>query len=255
MSAGETPRANSDTIPAMTRLIETGEFDLDKTITATYFTLRWAIVGIAAAFPLLLWIGGWWVYGKGLQDSLSAYYCTGMRNWFVGVLFSVAACLFAYKGLSDREDNLLNGAAILSVLTAVNPLCWHPRWWFLPWGTPHDVFAVTFFVMIALACWLCQDDSLNLGLVPPEKQRAYRLKYTLTGLALVLFPAIAVVLHFGPLRRSFQAWIFWVEAAAIWVFAFYWYTKSGELRDAIGAQIRRRRAREVGRTEGGKQAL
>jgi hypothetical protein len=235
----------------MTRLTVTGEFDLDKTITATYFTLRWAIVGIAVAFPPLLWIGGCWVYKVGLQNSLSAYYATGMRDWFVGVLFSVAACLFAYKGLSDREDYLLNGAAIFAVLTAVNPFCWRPSWWFLGKDvSPHDVFAVTFFVMIALACWLCQDDSLNLGLAPPERQRAYRLKYTTIGIALVAFPILAVLLNAGVLRRPFGSSVFWVEAAAIWVFAFYWYTKSGELRDAISAQIRRRRAREIERPDG-----
>jgi len=229
----------------MTRLTETGEFDLDKTFTATYFTLRWAIVGIAVAFPLLLWIGGCWVYKTGLQNSLSAYYNTGMRDWFVGVLFAVAACLFPYKGLSDRESNLLNTAAILAVLTAVNPFDWRPSWWFLPSGTPHDVFAVTFFVMIALACWLCQDDSLNLGLVPPDKQRAYRLKYTLIGVALVAFPLLAVLLNVRTFGRTPGSSVFWVEAAAIWVFAFYWYTKSGELRDAIHGQMLRRRAREA----------
>jgi len=237
----------------MTRLTETGEFDLDTTITATYFTLRWAIVGIAAAFPPLLWMGGCRFYKTGLQDSLSAYYNTGMRDWFVGILFAVAACLYAYKGLSDREDYLLNGAAILALLTAVNPFSWYPRWFF---GgkhvSPHDVFAVAFFVAIALACWLCQDDSLNLGLVPAEKQRAYRLKYTLTGFALVLFPLIAVLLNTRVLRRPFGSSVFWAEAAAVWVFAFYWYTKSGELRDAIQAQIR---ARKAERREGGEHGL
>jgi hypothetical protein len=238
----------------MTRLTETGEFDLDKTIQATYFTLRWAIVGIAVAFPLLLWAGGCRVYNLGLQDSLSAYYNTGMRDWFVGVLFAVAACLYAYKGLSDREDYLLNGAAILALLTAVNPFSWHPSWWFLPWGSPHDVFAVTFFLMIALACWLCQDDSLKLGLVPPGKERAYRWKYATIGIALVLFPLIAVLLNVGAFRRPFKSSVFWAEAAAIWVFAFYWYTKSGELRDAIGAQVRTRRERDE-RPDGDKRAL
>jgi len=236
----------------MTRLTEIGEFDLDKTITVTYFALRWAIVGIAVAFPLLLWVGGCLVYKVGLRDSLSAYYCTGMRNWFVGVLFSVAACLYVYKGLSDREDYLLNSAAILAVLTAVNPFYWRPSWWFLGERvSPHDLFAVAFFVMIALACWLCQDDSLSLGLVPPGKERAYRLKYTITGVALVAFPALAVLLNVGALRRPFGSSVFWAEAAAIWVFAFYWYTKSGELKDAIYAQIRKRRARETERSERG----
>jgi hypothetical protein len=215
----------------MARVTASGRFDLDRTFEATYFGLRWGLVALAAAFPLLLWWGGAKFYGIPLQNSMSAYYLTGMRDWFVGILFAVAACLYLYKGLSERENYLLNTAGLFAVGIAVNPLNWQPEW--LPKGwRPHDIFAVSFFVMIALSCWLCQDDSLALGLVPPHRVARYRFKYAATGVALVALPAVAVLINSGVFARGFETSIFWVEAVAIWVFGFYWYTKSGELRQA-----------------------
>jgi hypothetical protein len=42
----------------MVRLKAKGEFDLDRTMLATYFSLRWATVAMAVAFPPLMVIGG-----------------------------------------------------------------------------------------------------------------------------------------------------------------------------------------------------
>ena len=222
----------------MARLTRDGEFDLDQTANATYFGLRWAIVIVAVTLPLLLWWGGYLV-DTHLQDSISAYYRTPMRNWFVGCLFGVAACLCVYKGLSDRESLMLNVAALLAVGVAVNPLDWKPAW--LPDGlTPHGICAVLFFVMIALACWLCQDDSLKLGLVPPDRVARYRAKYTITGVALVALPVVAAFLNIGVFSRRPGSSIFWLEAVAVWVFSFYWYTKTGELKKAIERRTMRR---------------
>lgn len=236
----------------MTRRLPTGEFDLDTTITETYFGLRWLMVAMAAAFPLLLWWGGELAHGIPLQASMSAYYYSAMRDWFVGVLVAVGACLFLYKGLSDKESYLLKAAAVFAVGVAVNPMDWTPSWWFLPEDvlTPHGICAVLFFAMIALACWLCQDDSLNLGLVPPQDQAAYRAKYAAIGVALLVLPLLGVAFEVGVIGKPLQQSVFWAEAFAIWVFAFYWYTKSGELKKAIEGQVRKRRRARVPATNG-----
>jgi hypothetical protein len=216
----------------MVRLTREGDFALDQTMRATYFSLRRTIVLVAVTLPPLLWWGGYLAFGIHLQDSIGAYYTTAIRDWFVGCLFGVAACLYVYKGLSDRESFLLNMAALFAVGVAVNPLDWKPAW--LPDGlTPHGICAVLFFAMIALACWLCQDDSLRLGLVPPDRVARYRAKYTLTGIALVALPVVASTINTGVPGRAPGSSIFRLEAVAVWVFSFYWYTKTGELQKAI----------------------
>jgi len=203
------------------------------------------MVALAVNFPLLLWWGGHVFRNLPLQDSMSAYYLTEMRDWFVGILFSVAACLYLYKGLSEKENYLLNGAGVFAVGIAVSPLNWHPDW--LPRDfSPHGAFAILFFATIALACWLCQDDSLNLGLIPAPDRSRYRIKYSATGVALVVLPCMAFLLNIGIFARPFESSIFWVEAVSIWVFAFYWYTKSGELREAARRESRERLPRATG---------
>jgi hypothetical protein len=47
----------------MARLTADYRFDLDRTITGTYFALRWGLVAIAAAFPLVLVVGGFLFHG------------------------------------------------------------------------------------------------------------------------------------------------------------------------------------------------
>ena len=130
----------------MLRQDANGRFDLETTITDTYFDLRWGMVGMAVAFPVLLWFGGRLVHELPLQDSMSAYYATDMRDWFVGILFAVAACLYLYQGLSDKENYLLNAAGVFAVGIAVNPFNWRPGWWFLPNSiSPQGICAGCFF--------------------------------------------------------------------------------------------------------------
>lgn len=216
----------------MVRLTPSKQFDFAATITDTYFALRIGLAAMAAALPLILWWGGKLVYDLPLQVSMSAYYLTPMRNWFVGILFAAAACLYVYKGLSDREDWLLNIAAVFAVLIAVNPVDWQPS--FLPDGIrPHDLAAFGFFGMITLACWLCQRDSIDLNLIPPEDQRMYRAKYAVLGVLLVALPAVAIAL-----RHQLSDYTFWAELASIWTFAYYWFTKSGELKQLLEREVK-----------------
>jgi hypothetical protein len=224
-----------------------GLIELDRTITETYFTLRWGMVIIAVVFPILLWAGG--VRFSALPfwpplASMSAYYDSGMRDWFVGFLFAVAVCLYLYKGLSDKENYLLNSAGVFSVGIAVNPSCWHPEGW-PKYLSPHGICAGFFFLMIILDCWLCSGDSFALGLLPATEKRIYAKKYQAIALALILVPTLAfsvnTLVTTGLLGRPFSSSLFWIETTAIWVFAFYWHTKSGELERAIKDATKRRR--------------
>ncbi len=219
-----------------------GLLELDTSITATYFSLRWGMVIIAVAFPILLWLGGSWFRELSLWpplDSMSAYYDSGMRDWFVGFLFAVAVCLYLYKGLSEKENYLLNSAGIFSVGIAVNPFSWHPAGWPAKL-TPHGICAGLFFLMIVLDCWLCSGDSFALGLLPASEEELYAKKYRAIGIALIVVPLLAFLINTHVLGEPFSSSVFWIEATAIWVFAFYWHTKSGELERALAEAKKQR---------------
>jgi hypothetical protein len=56
-----------------------------------------------------------------VQTSISAYYYTPVRGYFVGALLSIGTCLFCLKGNTGREDVLLSLAGICAAVVALVP--------------------------------------------------------------------------------------------------------------------------------------
>jgi len=218
--------------------------ELLASMTDTYFWLRWATGVIAVAFPIVLWIGGKIVHGLDLQRSMSAYYFTDMRDWFVGILFAIGAALYFYEGLTSLENHFMTAAALFAAGTAINPMGWFPTWWpsfLVKLGfTPHGISAISFFVMIIFSCWFCHSDILKLKLVP-QGAAALRRKYLFLSALLLIAPAAAVVLNIRDGKPG-ESTVFYVEAFSIWSFAAYWFIKTGELVDALEATKEHARA-------------
>ena len=75
------------------------------------------MIGILAfLFPLILYLGGrYFANCNEALPSLSSYYHTGMRNWFVGILSAVAFFLFCYQGEECRDLVAGKLAAIIAL--------------------------------------------------------------------------------------------------------------------------------------------
>jgi hypothetical protein len=85
-----------------------------------YLILRILVGGLGIALPFLLVLGDGILYSGDPfpRDSLSAYYYSGVREWFVGALFAFSVFLITYKVSEANLDNLLSlvaGAAVLVV--------------------------------------------------------------------------------------------------------------------------------------------
>ncbi|MEN8228312.1 MAG: hypothetical protein ABFS38_09180 [Bacteroidota bacterium] len=72
----------------------------------SHYAMRKAIGILGISLPVILVVGSA-AFGKcdEVQQSISAYYHTNMRNIFVGVLSAVALFLFSYRG-HDWMDNI-----------------------------------------------------------------------------------------------------------------------------------------------------
>jgi len=202
---------------------------LQQHILSTYLDIRRGIAIIGIIFPFLLWIGGRVRYGLPLQDSMSAYYYTPMRDWFVGLLFVTGTFLVLYKGFSHAEDWALNIGGVLAVGVAIFPM---PLEKGKEWITLHGFCAVGLFFSIAFVALFCAKDTLELikdTKIPNPEQVIARLKklYNGIGVAMILAVAAAYLLNnaFDTGRSTF-----WVEAAGILSFGFYWLVKSWELQ-------------------------
>lgn len=203
--------------------------ELQKHMTATYFTLRMGIIIVAATLPLILWFVGK-ALGVPLKDSMSAYYysdVTLLRDVFVGILCAAGAFLYLYKGFSTRENYALNCAGILIICVA-----------FIPTTAPgqpaqafsaHGASAVLFFVAIAYVCLFRASDTLSL-MKDGALRRRYSLSYRMLGIGMITAPATAYVLTMlARGRGDANPYVFFVEFVGVWIFAAYWLLKSREI--------------------------
>jgi hypothetical protein len=222
---------------------------LQQNILSTYFTLRMGIVVLSVLLPVILYVGGK-VGGIDLLNSMSAYYGghSGlMRNWLVGILWTVGSFLYLYKGYSTLENILLNFAGSFAVGVAMIPCnCWPEA--IGPDNTLHAVVAVAFFLCMACVCLFCAADTISL--LPDQKTRdRFKRQYRIIGVLLVASPLSAIAVSY--VLRQFDNYKFFVEAFGVWVFAAYWLVKSREFsitsaeKRALHGQLENRRGRGV----------
>ena len=87
----------------------------------TWRYLRLAMVGLTIG--LLVSVAHEWrtVDSHCFQESLSAYYYTPVRGFFVAALLSIGVCMFCLKGSREVEDVLLNLAGMFAAVVALVP--------------------------------------------------------------------------------------------------------------------------------------
>lgn len=205
--------------------------ELRDHIFDTYVSLRYGLALIGAVLPVLVYAIAA-VYGVELQGSLSAYYWApdGLnapsRNWFVGCLFAVAACLYLYKGFTTTENVALNLAAVFAVGVAVFPTEWNCKAADCGRFSTHGTSAVLMFLCLVFVVWFCAGDTLSL--LPEASAARYRMIYRSIGLVMLVSPLTAFLLN-SVIGRG-EAYVFFIEAAGIWAFAAYWLVKSSEFK-------------------------
>jgi hypothetical protein len=89
----------------------------------SYIFMRFAIGVLGAALPLQLFAEPLFFDGQPfLRGSLSAYYYSGMREFFVGVLWAIGVFLITYKFADfTRESRASTYAGLAVILVALFP--------------------------------------------------------------------------------------------------------------------------------------
>jgi hypothetical protein len=233
-----------------------------------FVRVRLGVGIIGLLFPFVLWGVGKVYYNIPLAGSMSAYYHTTiecrdphsvdtckaevthpdadhpevtkivdpppgigpLRNWFVGGLFIMGACLFLIHGFSIWEKILLDVAGVLAFMVALNPMPWKIQ---SPAGFPiHYVSAVAFFFMIALVCLFCSRKSLHYFPHRPNRKHyvtLYKRAYMCLGLLMAASPVTARVFNDVTGQSSVG---FWMEAFGIISFGTYWILKTLEFHQS-----------------------
>jgi hypothetical protein len=92
--------------------------------TRTYLWMRLGVGALGVLLPVLLISLDAIIFDGHpfVRDSMSAYYYSGMREFFVGVIFGSGAFLLAYKVSEVSLDNTASiGAGISAWLIAMSP--------------------------------------------------------------------------------------------------------------------------------------
>lgn len=229
--------------------------ELLKHFSKTYLALRGGLIILAFSMPLVLYFVGKFLHGLDLQPSMSAYFWAAdesqcatfpMRTYFVGYLFAVGVGLIAYKGLTERENTLLNLAGFSAFIVALFPERIVPEeagadprlaalfencpavkdWAEIPSWPIHYIAAVVLFVLLAIVAWTCAKKSL--GYLPAgEDPKKFEKLYKIIAIGMVLFPAIGLAVSY--LMNATYSMVFFIEAAGVVTFGAYWTVKTWEL--------------------------
>lgn len=207
-------------------------------LVISYLGIRRAVGIIGLLLPPTLLLGGW-LLGVPIQDDMSSYYHTPLRDVFVGSLCAIGVFLLCYRGHDRTEDWTANFACVSALALAFFPLDFasQPPVQRTIAGHLHTLAGAIFFMTLAVYSLRHfprpSDDD------PPDRlTRQRNLVYRVSGLIILgSMPAMGAYLflippHWREIADRFNA-LFWLEWTAVWSFASAWLTKGR----VIGADL------------------
>ena len=211
-----------------------GKKDIPELIS--YLTLRKAVGILGLSFPIVL-VAGSFIAGncQEIQSSISAYYHTGMRDLFVGILCSIALFLYTYKGYNQMDTIAGNLAGIFALGVAFFPTSIAgPLSACIPEPIDNHVIdtihyasaAGLFLVLSYFSLFLFTKSDGKPSKMKLKRNKIYRVcGYIMLG-SIVLIAAYSICGHYERCKALEQyAPVFWMETIAVWAFGLSWLTK------------------------------
>jgi hypothetical protein len=205
-----------------------------QSLIISYLTMRRLIGIIGIALPIIVVLGGFIQNGFVILDSISNYYYTNMRDFFVGLLFGISLFLISYRGY-EKIDNIvgnMSGLFALGIIIfpasmycgkdirvgifLINDKCS---------GYIHLVFSALFFLLLSF-------NSIILftkhGLGPITKEKRHRnIIYRLCGLVMIL--AMSCIIIYTSFFKNTFIWkihpVLILESIALLAFGISWLVK------------------------------
>ena len=210
----------------------------NRGLITSYMRLRQLIGHLGIFMPLLCFLFGLICGHWPLQDSISAYYYTNVRDLFVGILVCVGLFLVTYKGYELIDNIITTISGIASMGIAAFP-CWAPevvgqRVGLLQLDPSvsyivHGVCALCFFILLAVnSLFLFTKTNPDKQMTEKKKQR--NMVYVVCGvIILIALAGLVLSVIFGEKwgLSSFKL-MFIFETVMLVAFGISWLVK-GEL--------------------------
>lgn len=204
-------------------------------VVMSYLGIRRSLGLMAFLLPLVLGPFGLLVLGIEIQENMSSYYHTALRDVFVGAMCAMGIFLFCYHGYDSSENWSGNLACLSAVGVALFPLDPHsdPLRQSTIVGYIHTLSGGIFFTTLAVfSLYHFPRGHFGLRLITRDEQRDGI--YWVTGLTIVgcmLLMGIHLFLLPDTLKSLFNKFnfIFWMEWIAVWAFSAAWLVKGQAL--------------------------
>jgi hypothetical protein len=203
-----------------------------RALTHRYNFLRWIVGSVAIALPIFVVLGGRLFFDDQLRGSISDYYYSGTRSFFVGFLFILAVFFGVYgSGLEGEHGDatpgtrphkrlfwLTNFAALFALAVAICPTPSNgsaAQGSSAVLGAIHGMSAALLFGILAIICVWFWHDHKRLSSEPDGRSNVYAAC------------AAVIVLCVG--AAAIMSWkhrpILWPEIGAVAAFAVSWMTR------------------------------
>lgn len=221
------------------------QLEKENKLVLSYVTVRKIIGILGLLFPLILVLGSFILgHCHSIQQSISNYYHTNMRDVFVGYVCTLSIFLFSYKGydLTDRIVSALAG--IFGLIVALFPTS-------MKLNPDNSVIDCNIWCNTEQHSWIGQLHLISAGLfilclcyfslflftkgeLQPTPQKLIRNKIYLTC-GCIMFSCIFLLIFLFILPKNvynalliFKP-VFWLETIAFVAFGFSWLVKGEAL--------------------------
>ncbi|MFO0950523.1 MAG: hypothetical protein U0835_05100 [Isosphaeraceae bacterium] len=221
--------------PAIARLPEG-----THTLVVSYLGVRRAVGAIGLILPVALGPVGWLAFGVPVQDNISSYYHTPLRDVFVGAMCAIGVFLFCYRGYDwvERWTGFVGCASAFGVAFFPLDPGSDPLYQRSLIGYVHTACGGAFF--LTLAFYSLYHFPSRGESAPHEAQRdfVYRTSGGVILVGMLAMGGYLFLLPAGP-KRLFNEYnfLFWMESAAVWAFAAAWLTKGRAILADIAVDL------------------
>lgn len=206
----------------------------NQRLIISYLTMRRLIGILGIALPVIIVSGGFIQNGFVIQGSISGYYYTNMRDFFVGLLCIVSLFLISYQGY-EKIDNLIgNLSGIFALGMIIFPTAMYSGkvvkvGMFLIGDNISEYIHLTFGTLFFLALAY---NSIFLftkrqpGILSEAKKRR-NFTYRICGIVMII-SILCLIIYMLFLRNTFISKVYPVlilESVALTAFGISWLVK------------------------------
>lgn len=205
----------------------------NKDIVISYKSLRRLIGFLGILLPLVCVFFGLFFGDYPVQQSISIYYYTNVREFLVGLLFVMGLFLMTYKGTNILDNLITTITGIAALCVALFP-CYNEEFETVRVGIfqlypidsnkVHLTFAALFFILLAVnSIFLFTRKS---DPVTPQKIKRNRIYITCGIIILACFVGLIICMLTLSQQQKFDSKIILIfEAIALWAFGISWLVK------------------------------